>query len=410
MIFEKSKWTADETNVSLSLSISKIDRERRLVSGFATLDNIDTSDDVVTADASAMAFNEFRGNVREMHEPIAAGRVVDFNEETFYDSNTESFYRGIFVTAYVSLGAEDTWQKVLDGTLSGFSIGGKILEANTEYVPDLGKAIRYITKYELIELSLVDNPANQLANVFSIVKSKDGSVMKGMVKDTHIINVFWCPVDKMAKNSSEESETCFVCNGEMKQIDWFEKGEDEAYKTASAVSHFLQNGREKSNTSEGGVEMPEEIVKSENAEETEVVATEEVTDEQPENEETVEEAVVEVETEPDFEKMFDNLRDSVHESLETSKKTVEKAVESVEQKVADVTKAFDEKASEFEKTLGELSDRLEAIRSEREDVAKRLDALEKASAIKKSGEVEEVTTPVKKARGGIWAGTILGDD
>jgi hypothetical protein len=49
---------------------------------------------------------------------------------------------------------------------------------------------------------------------------------------------------------------------------------------------------------------------------------------------------------------------------------------------------------------------LEAIKTEREDVAKRLDALESASAIKKSGEVE-TTEPVKKAQKGLWGGAFF---
>ena len=47
-----------------------------------------------------------------------------------------------------------------------------------------------------MELSLVDNPANQLANVFSIQKSATGPVtVKGMLAETEIENVFICKND-----------------------------------------------------------------------------------------------------------------------------------------------------------------------------------------------------------------------
>lgn len=428
---QKSHWETDNNHVYLNVPISKVDRENRLVSGFATLDNVDTSDDVVTAEASKAAFEAFRGNIREMHQPIAAGRLVDFKEdEFFYDGK---FYRGIYATAYVSKGAEDTWEKVVDGTLSGFSIGGNITDQETKYVADEGedgKVIRFIKGYDLIELSLVDNPANQLANVFSIVKSADGTMMKGMIADTTVVNVFWCSEDEIAKNSTDESATCLSCGKAMTQIGWFEQaeGEDSAVKTAAAVSDFLRQKEVKADSTtengEGGVEMKknktdnvenseteasedvakavateEDVVKSEEVVEEDVVdeaASEEVTEEEPV--EASAEVVDEAPAEPDFEKMFDDLKDSVMGSMEAT-------VEKVEARVAEITQAFDEKASEFEKSLSELSESLEEIREKRDDVEKRLDDLEGSSAVRKSGESEG--EPVKKERKGLWHGTFF---
>lgn len=429
MNLQKSHWVADENRVSLSVPIAKVDQENRLVSGFATLDNIDTSDDVVTAEASQSAFAAFRGNIREMHQPIAAGRMVDFKEDEFYHNG--EFYRGIFVTAYVSKGAQDTWEKVLDGTLSGFSIGGNITDQETKFVKDAGtdgKNIRFIKGYDLIELSLVDNPANQLANVFSIVKSATGTLMKGMVADTTIINVFWCPKDEIAKNSTNESENCISCGSKMEQISWFEQGEDNVVKTAAAVADFLRQkednnavNKQADDHGEGGVDMGEDN-KTDDVE-TDVVTTDNVVDaeegnaeeiaegaQEPEdsNEESEKqiaereaqaEAVEEAQVDPDFEKMFDDLKNSVKDS-------VAKTVETVEAKVAEATAAFDSKAAEFEKGLDSLREELNAVKDSREDVSKRLDALEKASAIKKSGEVETIE-PVKKAQKGLWSGTFF---
>jgi hypothetical protein len=434
MDFKKSHWVADGSRVSLSVPFAKIDKENRLVTGFATLDNIDSSDDVVTAEASKAAFAAARGNVREMHQPIAAGRVVDFKEEEFFHDG--QFYRGIFVTTYVSKGAQDTWEKVLDGTLSGFSIGGNITEQETKFVKDAGpngKNIRFIKGYDLIELSLVDNPANQLANILTVVKNSEGSFIKGMVAETTIVNIFWCSTDEVAKNSEGESETCLACGNAMEQIGWFEKGEDNAVKTAAAVADFLRQkevntAEQADNTAhgEGGVQMGNKINKdaeSANDEQKDVVTSDDVVDAEEVNAEEVaegaqapedtnevseefsehqveaqEEAEAEAQEEaagePDLEKMFDDLKDSVKDSIA-------KTVEAVEAKVTEATAAFDAKASEFEKSLGELSEKLEAIKTEREDVAKRLDALEKASAIRKSGEVEG-TEPVTKSKGSFW--------
>ena len=73
MNIEKSQWSSDGQNLHLSVPFTKVNRENRTVSGFATLDNVDQTGDVVTAEASLKAFEAFRGNLREMHQPLAVG-------------------------------------------------------------------------------------------------------------------------------------------------------------------------------------------------------------------------------------------------------------------------------------------------------------------------------------------------
>ena len=130
MNIEKSLWSSHGDNITLSVPFTKVNREKRTVSGFATLDNVDQTGDVVTSEASMKAFENFRGNLREMHQPVAVGKIVSFKPETYYDPASKEFYNGVYVDAYISKGAQDTWEKVLDGTLAGFSIGGKIIESD----------------------------------------------------------------------------------------------------------------------------------------------------------------------------------------------------------------------------------------------------------------------------------------
>lgn len=414
MELRKSHWGVDGDKVSLSVPFAKVDKENRLVSGWATLDNVDQADDVVYAAASVDAFRRFRGNIREMHQPIAAGRLVDFKEDSFYDSTTQKFYNGIYVTVYVSKGAQDTWEKVLDGTLAGFSIGGNIVESEVEWNKDAGKSVRFIKAYDLVELSLVDSPMNQLANVFSVTKSNDGIVMKGMAVETDINNVFWCHADEIAKCSNEETNTCNTCGNSMEVIGWVEESDTE--KMQDVVATFLRRKEGNANeTGEGGVNMSEEV--TENAEQ-EVETTEEVVEETPveevpaEESESAEGEVVtteDVPVEPDFEKMFDNLKSAVEDSVAKSKETVDEAVAAVESKIAEVTKAFDDKTSELEKSLTQLSENLSGIKQEREDVAKRLEVLEASTAIKKSGEVSDETKPNTQLKKGLWSGAFFSE-
>lgn len=223
MEITKSYWHSDGDRISLSVPFFKVDEERRIVSGFATLDNVDRHNDIVDADASIKAFDTFRGNLREMHQPIAVGKVTNFREEQFYDKSTGQSYRGVFVDTYVSKGAQDTWEKVLDGTLSGFSIGGNITKVDQVQKGD--DMVRVIKEYELVELSLVDSPANQLANVFSIQKVDDRVVATGIATEIKMDNIFWCDTDQIAVAKDNDSSTCLVCDSEMTNIGWVESND-----------------------------------------------------------------------------------------------------------------------------------------------------------------------------------------
>lgn len=223
MEITKSYWHSDGDRISLSVPFFKVDEERRIVSGFATLDNIDRHRDIVDTDASIKAFETFRGNLREMHQPIAVGKVTNFREESFYDKETGQTYRGVFVDTYVSKGAQDTWEKVLDGTLSGFSIGGNITKVDQVQKGD--DMIRVIKEYELVELSLVDSPANQLANVFAIQKSDGVNSVTGIAVDLKMDNIFWCETDQIAVAKESDSSTCLVCDAQMTNIGWVESND-----------------------------------------------------------------------------------------------------------------------------------------------------------------------------------------
>lgn len=248
MEITKVHWTSEGDNVTLTMPLTKINQEKRLVSGWATLDSTDQQGDVLTAEASSRAFRRFRGNIREMHQPIAVGRLVDFREDEYFDEKTGESYRGVYVTAHVSKGAQDTWEKVLDGTLTGFSVGGKIIEDSKEFVRDAsgaGKTVRFIKDYSLDELSLVDNPCNQHANLVSIEKMADGStVITGDAVDTRAENIFYCPTDGISLTSEDESRTCYKCDTNMKVIGWLESNEPnkaEAVTKAIASSQFASN-------------------------------------------------------------------------------------------------------------------------------------------------------------------------
>jgi hypothetical protein len=418
MEIKKAQWATDGDNVRLTMPLSKVDKENRLVSGWASLDNADSQGDIVLKDANQKAFSRFRGNIREMHQPIAVGKMVDFKEDSYFDSQTQKFYNGIFVTVYVSKGAQATWEKVIDGTLQGFSIGGAIIDSETQFVKDAGRTIRFVKDYELIELSLVDSPANQLANVFSITKSSDGIVMKGMVADTHSENVFWCEADGIAKTSTDDTVSCGNCGSTMQNIGWFEYDgdDDRSEKMKSVVANH------NSSNTNGSVDEPiakQEDVPANNeggvivAEENKTNETEAVSEVDEAVAESTEEVVEKAETEaadnsevaavePDFAKMFGDLQAAIESGLAKNSSEATAAI-------AKATETFESKVNELVEKHNELTTNFESLKENIGGVEKRLDSVESETAIKKSGDLggstEETLT---KSKGSKWGGRFLG--
>ena len=169
----KTTLTIDGNELTIGVPFMKVNAEKRTVEGFATLDNEDKMGDIVDYDASLKAFNEWPGNIREMHQKVAVGKALIVEPRSYTDEDGNE-YDGIWVKAKISKGAQDTWEKIMDGTLTGFSIGGAIQEKKQILSKNSGRSVNLITKYRLNELSVVDNPCNGLAAI-TLVKDITGT-------------------------------------------------------------------------------------------------------------------------------------------------------------------------------------------------------------------------------------------
>lgn len=423
MSINKSIWHTGEGSIALDIPFSKVDVEHRTVSGFATLDNVDQSADIIPADASNKAFERFRGNVREMHQSIAVGKVLGFSQQDFYDRKTDKTYRGIFVTAYVSRGAQDTWEKVLDGTLSGFSIGGNILDSEVVYSNEYNKTVRVIKEYDLVELSLVDSPCNPLANVFSVVKSATGVTYSGIATETTVENVFYCKADEIAVTSVDENQDCASCGKAMENIGWVEETNSveksdivrdvvRKYITPEITKQAESNhegGNEVSKVDNTSVEEVEPVTKADEAVEEvaeEAVEVSGVTEESADVEKADADSDVEVVETPDFVKLFDDFKAFVSESIEKSVTTSSEQFNLIKDSVETFTKAVDTRFEELEKghkSLTETYDRLVESLAKVEESVERINS---STAVKKSAELggSEETTKINS----IWGGRFLG--
>lgn len=157
-VHEHHRALTTDIEAAMYVPITRIDKEKWEVEGQATSDAIDHYGTIFDYDSSKRAFQAWRGNIREMHDPKkAVGRSIDVvpNDET----------RTITVRAFVSKGARDTWEKVCDGTLSGFSIGVPKDKYKLKEVQRNGKSVLMYYDHELAELSLVDNPGSPGCNI-----------------------------------------------------------------------------------------------------------------------------------------------------------------------------------------------------------------------------------------------------
>ena len=428
MIINKAHWVTDGDNVRFSMPIGKVDQERRIVSGFATLDNVDKQNDIVTTEASLTAFKKFRGNLREMHQPTAVGKIVSFKEDRYFDPNTKKFYSGVYVSAYVSKGAQDTWEKVLDGTLTGFSIGGSIKKFDDTFDEDLDKSIRIIKEYELHELSLVDNPANQFANVISIEKGELGGYLAKAIVD----NVYWCKEDDIVRLSEGSDESCPSCSSAMNNIGFVEKGDDNAdtikflVDSAKGIS-TIKITKEENPMTEETMAVEETIEKSDTA----VVENVEVAPEAPAEAvaDVVAEAPAEVAEAPaepaeaaeevavadDAEKSVDSVVDAtseiskavaeINDTLTNALSNLAETVKAMQANVDAITKSLEAVTGEVKSVASEVSQ----VKGTFNEFGKRVDMVEKDTAFRKSGDLGEIVQelaekPVQKS---LWGGRFL---
>jgi hypothetical protein len=431
MNIEKSLWSSHGDNITLSVPFTKVNREKRTVSGFATLDNLDQTGDVVTAEASLKAFESFRGNIREMHGSNAVGKMVSFKPETFYDPTTKEFYNGVYVDAYISKGAQDTWEKILDGTLAGFSIGGKIMDSENEVNKSNGKTVRFIKEYALMELSVVDSPANELCNILSVQKMNGQLVFKGMATEVVAENIFYCADSDSVFVSTESSYDSPVTGKPATLIGWVESNDVNKAKEIDKILDLHKRSRlslpetqiAKQADIEGGNEVSdntetlavEETVVETPVEEAPVVAEEapavvdapaESTDAPAETLEKAADVSEVMVDEPDFAKMLGDLKGFFSETLNKASEANAAQVSAIKDTVETFSKSVDGRISELAEQHAALSKAVENIKSTIDGVEKRVDAVESETAIKKSSDLggsQEVT--IKKSK---WNGSFLG--
>jgi Putative phage serine protease XkdF len=437
MTIAKAHWDTEGENVRLSMPFSKVDQERRIVSGFATLDNVDRQSDIVTTEASLDAFAKFRGNIREMHQPIAIGKMISFKEDKYFDPESKKFYSGVYVSTYISKGAQDAWEKVLDGTYTGFSIGGRMNKWDDAIDTNSDKQIRIIKDYTLTELSLVDSPANQFASILSVQKNDAGeSIIKSDNADLAIENVFWDKESGLVLLSENEVATSPTSGAPMQNIGFVEKADNEktnmikflvdSAKGISTIEINKEVSPMTDTTNEAVVEAPaEEVVAEETAvEESQVAPEADTATEEPavadadveKGDVTTTVVPLEEAAEPADDNEADEPVEDIIAPVAKSDDTLNNAIADVKDTVSkafsdltDTVKSLYEHVSELSKSLDAVKNEVNATKGEFDQFGKRFEAVEADTAFRKSGDLGEIVQeqPEQAVEKSLWGGRFL---
>ena len=436
MTMQKAHWDTEGDNVRLSMPFSKVDVERRIVSGFATLDNIDKQADIVTTEASVKAFSKFRGNIREMHQPTAVGKMISFKEDKYFDPEAKKFYSGVYVSTYISKGAQDTWEKVLDGTLSGFSIGGKMNKWDDGYDEKMDSKIRIIKDYDLVELSLVDNPANQFANVLSVEKVDGVEMIKGESLDTPIENVFWDAESGIVMLSENDVEQSPTSGAPMQNIGFVEKNDNEKtdmikFLVDSAKGIKTEINKEVSPMSETTitedvVEKSDDVVEESQVAPEADATTEDAVEKSMDNDEAKseeksmdEEEVKSDDMDEDDMKSQDEMKSEAvaeEEGVSKSDEVIVNAVTEIQSTLtsafsdlANTVKALHEQVSALSKSIDSVKNEVTEAKGQFNEFGKRVDAVEADTAFRKSGDLGEIVqeSEPEQVQKSLWGGRFL---
>lgn len=145
--------------INIYAKFEKIDRDKRIVAGWASTEKEDTQGEIVKIEAIEKALPDYMkfANIREMHQWSAVGRTIM--------AKIDKKKRGLWIKGKIV--DRDAWEKVKERVYNGFSIGGKVLKK-------IGNVV-----YELVlnEISLVDRPSNPEA-VFNLVKFEGGEIVE----------------------------------------------------------------------------------------------------------------------------------------------------------------------------------------------------------------------------------------
>jgi len=159
--------------------------EPRIIAGLASVPSVvDSYGTIFTAEALEEALKDFMTApvLRFQHETPIGRVLAEYETQSGEVLKTAVRSDGLFVVAEIATGtqaADEAWALIKQEVINGFSIGGQIeRESDIKWENIDGEDVGVITHFRLVEISVVDLPANSAAR-FKAVRLADISESRG---------------------------------------------------------------------------------------------------------------------------------------------------------------------------------------------------------------------------------------
>lgn len=329
----------DEKKVYEKVLFAKLDKSfekdakgNLIVTGKFTSDNMDEVGDIITRSATERALPAYRqwGNIRYMHAPRPVGKALGIGEDDGLAWNEVK----------MKIVPKDVINEVEEGLLSALSVGIRFGFDDFKVLEDGGWIIE---NYSLVEISLVDHPANYDATLNG--KNLDAKALKSLMRTKGVL------ISNQKENDMTDKEKAL----ELEQVE--ETLEEVVESTEEATEEVVE-------------EATEEVIEDK-ALDLEIV-TDEVVEES--TEEVVEEEVVE-----EVEVIEEVIEDESIDSDESVDKLNTDATEAIEvEEAGETEEAFDMKAlaTSLSDSVKSITDRLDALEAVDEGSEEQVDSEE----------------------------------
>lgn len=171
-------------NYSFEIIQKTIDEDKRIIEGFATTEDVDREDQVVSLKAVEKALVLYQKNptVRADHKAPPIGTTLKAQ------AMQKNGHKGLFVQVQIgknTRACDEAWALIKQGLYKAFSIGGIVKAIKSVYSKAAGKTIQQINEIMISEISITDAPANQACMFTVLGKSVDlKSLEDGNLTDT----------------------------------------------------------------------------------------------------------------------------------------------------------------------------------------------------------------------------------
>ena len=226
-----------------------------------------------------------------------------------------------------------------------------------------------------------------------------------MLAKALIENVYYCGHDDVVQLSSTIKSACPRCSGAMENIGFVESNDPDKAQMVKGILTTVRKNKEVENMSESTEATPETPEAVEESVEEAVEAVEEV---KAEVEEAVEEAkeVVEETTEEATTEEIETVEMKI-EALTTAVADISTQILEIKALADAVTKVY-KQVGEVSKAVAHLNSEFTSLKATDQEFGKRVDAVEKETAFRKSADFGEIMQDqpemVEKS---LWGGRFL---